>query len=115
MRDVPNTSNVPVMTKTQYPTPQGVSRTLKAAGHKRSESNTTRVRGYRKISEGFTVSGSVSGKVIVEYMLGDRPGERTTMHIRAAEKLRDLASTLEDEGYNIESVDAYRILIGYGQ
>lgn len=44
------------MTTPKPPTPQGISALLKRAGFERSESSATRIKGWRKYSEGYSAA-----------------------------------------------------------
>lgn len=53
------------------PTPQAISALLKRAGFERSESHATRIRGYRRSTEGYQVRGDYRGGVEVGYFSRD--------------------------------------------
>jgi hypothetical protein len=60
------------MTSTpKTPTPQGISALLRKAGFERSESSATRIRGYRRRSEGYSAAKwDDYGSVEVRYHRG---------------------------------------------
>lgn len=86
---------------TKQPTPQGISALLRKAGFKRSESSTSRVRGFRNRSAGFVVSRRSDGEVAVYhetgfFMIDD------AIEGRRAEQEGRYADAIEEAGYTVE-------------
>ena len=79
------------MSKPRNPTASGISRLLAAAGFERSESSATRIKGYRRYSEGYSVAKwDDYGSVEVTWHRGLLPSSEAT-EIRT----RTLASYIE--------------------
>lgn len=77
-----------------------VSRVLKAAGHKRSETHTTRIRGWYSVAAGFEVRQVDETDVRVYY--------RSDFLVRdwaiSDRELREYAATLREKGYGVSEV-----------
>ena len=80
-------------TKIVLPEANVVSRVLNRE-HTRSTTTATRVRGYRKSTRGFRVTGSHSGAVHVEHIAAGTPD-----FIQDDTKVRAYAETLRSAGY----------------
>jgi hypothetical protein len=84
----------------KIPTPQSISALLKRAGYERSESSTTRIKGWRSYSYGYIVKGRGPGEVRVYHVSGmfaptdEALAENRKMEARYAE-------TIEAAGYTV--------------
>jgi hypothetical protein len=83
------------------PTPQGISALLRKAGFKRSESSTSRVRGFRNRSSGFVVSRRGDGEVAVYHETGFFMTD-DAIEGRRAEQEGRYADVIEAAGYTVE-------------
>jgi hypothetical protein len=86
---------------TKQPTPQGISALLRKAGFKRSESNSTQIRGYRNRSSGFVASKRGDGEVAVYLETGFFMIDDAMRRRRAADE-GAYADVIEAAGYAVE-------------
>ena len=91
-------------TSSKTPTASGISRLLSAAGFERSESSTTRIRGWHNHSEGFSVTTDyvvgVGDCISVSYNRGRLPPSEAD-RIRPGE-LASYAEAIASKGYSAE-------------
>jgi len=91
-------------TTPKTPTASGISRLLAKAGFEKSESSATRIRGYRRSSEGFIVAQPTAvGEVEVRYTRGFLPQSEAD-RIRPG-MLADYAEAITGAGYSVETRD----------
>lgn len=92
--------------KPKTPTASAISRLLAAAGFERSESSATRIKGYRRSSEGFIVEGYGPGDVRVYHASGEFRSASSAPYAREMEGR--YAETITAAGYAAEIVEAHR-------
>jgi hypothetical protein len=85
----------------KHPTPQGISALLRKAGFKRSESNSTRIRGHRSRSSGFVAFKRGDGEVAVYHETGFFMINDAIRRRRSADE-DAYADAIEAAGYAVE-------------
>lgn len=88
------------------PTAQGVSAVLRKAGHERSETHTTAVKGWHNHTEGYRVRnwGEGEGEVRVEHETSDfSPGVNAAS--RRDSKLAEYTEALEAKGWAVRRLE----------
>ena len=102
------------MTTPKPPTPQGISALLKRAGFERSESSATRIKGWRKSSEGYSASKwDDDGSVEVTWHRGllspsEADEERPRMLVAYTE-------TITAAGYSVRLQSNDRLIVTAGK
>jgi hypothetical protein len=91
-------------TATKAPTSRGISAVLRKAGFEKSESSSTRIRGYHSTSYGYHVSAYGSDEVRVHHYSGKfMPSDADQAHSREMEDR--YAEAIEAAGYKVERTD----------
>lgn len=81
-----------------FPVATSVSRTLREDGFLRSETHTTRVRGYHRTTRGFTVKNATDGTVRVDWYTG--LNVHTDEHkAETRRQFTEMVRTLRKKGY----------------
>jgi hypothetical protein len=83
----------------KIPTAQGVSAALRKDGFEKSETRTTRIKGWHEHTQGYRVRSWGEGEVRVEYELGF--GRNDWWRV---EKLAVYAETLRAKGWNVQQL-----------
>ena len=92
---------VGMSTTPKTPTASGISRLLASAGFERSESSATRIKGYRRSSEGFIAEGRGPGVVRVHHTSGEfRPTDADRANSRTLED--QYAEKIREAGYAVD-------------
>jgi len=87
--------------KPKTPTASGISRLLAKAGYERSESSTTRIKGWRHRTAGFICEGRGPGVVRIHHTSGEfRPTDRDRAHSRETED--QYAEKIREAGYAVD-------------
>jgi hypothetical protein len=84
------------------PTASGVSAALRKAGFERSETHTTRVKGWHDYTEGYRVRSWGDGEVRVEYVTGSRLSAGSDVIRRRRDaRFAAYAEALRARGWNV--------------
>jgi hypothetical protein len=84
------------------PTASGVSAALRKAGFERSETRTTRIKGWHHYTEGYRVRNWGEGEIRVEHTTGSGRGPDDSARCR--EFLGKYAEALRAKGWNVQQL-----------